>query len=482
MQNYRVVGNLLGLVFGILSLALVPPLILSYVFNEPIHYQFYIPVIVFGLIGIVSLIRRKIVKRLSIRESIFIVFIVWVSFSVLGSLPYLLGNVFNTFTDAFFETLSGFTATGSTVLTDIESVPKSMLFWRSQTHWIGGMGIVVLAIAIFPVLQGKNMLFRSEAPVTVLEDKVLPRISVVAKSYWKIYILLTVAEILFLLPAMGWFDAVTHSFASVSGGGFSPRNDSIAYFDSVYVEIVIMAFMILGATSFILHFAALHGKPRYFKNTAFKIFISVIFFAGFLVAADLYMTPDLSYSFPGAMRDGFFQVVSIVTTTGFATADFKYWPDFSIIILLLLMFVGGMSSSTSGSVKIWRYEIIIKGIRRIFHRIINPRVVENIRFNDSVVSQNQVMQVQLFTLAYIFIFIISGLLLVALGYDAATSFSSAAATLGNVGPGIGGVGPFDNFAYLSGMAKWVLSVDMLIGRLEIWTVFIIFSPGFWKKL
>ncbi len=481
-MNFRLVFQSLGRIIGLLSLAMIPPLLLSYAFHEEVHIQFIIPIVILLIISAFSFFWKHNMKELKIRESVVIVVAAWLCASFFGALPFLIDHILPSFTDAFFESLSGFTATGSTVLTDIESVPKSVLFWRSETHWLGGMGIVVLAIVIFPSFRGNYKLFSSESPTSVDEHKLFPQIAMVAKSYWKIYLLFTLFEFLLLMPVMGWFDAVTHAFGTIAGGGFSTRNTSIAFFDSLYVEVVIMIFMIAGATSFILHYQALRGKFRYFKSSSFRIFMYVLLSASILIAFNLYLINQHRLTFLSSLREAIFQVVSIITTTGFATADFKYWPDFSIFLLILLMFVGGMSASTSGSIKIWRFEIIFKEIRRIFHRILHNRAVVFLRLNGRKIEPQMVQKVQIFVIAYIFVFLISGIILTAMGYEPATSFSAVAATLGNVGPGIGAIGPFDNFNQFSDIAKWILSFDMLLGRLEIWTVLSLFIPEFWSAV
>ncbi len=416
---------------------------------------------------------------MGIKESMLIVVFSWILVSAFGSLPYLLGHVFDNFTDAFFETLSGFTATGSTVLKDIDSLPRSILFWRSETHWLGGMGIVVLGIAIFPSLAGNKTLFSSEAPVSFMDEELFPRIAVIAKSYWNVYILFTVIEALLLLPVMGWFDAVTHAFATIAGGGFSTHNASIAYFNSIYVEVVVMIFMIAGATSFILHYHALKGKFHYFKNSTFMLFMGITLVATLLVTANLYLFGDNYRNIWHTLRLAAFNVVSLITTTGFAIADFKYWPAFSILVLIILMFIGGMPASTSGSVKVTRYQIIYYNLRSIFKSFFHRTAITRIWKNGRSIDSDMVLTTQMFVLTYIFIFVISGLLLVGFGNSPATSFSAVAATLGNVGPGIGAVGPYDNFAGLSSVVKWILSCDMLLGRLEIWTLLTLVIPEFW---
>jgi len=459
---------------------MIPPLILSYTFHEKIHFHFIIPILILTVISLLSFFFKQDFKELKFKEALVIVCGAWVCSSIFGALPFVLDQILPSLSDAFFESISGFTATGSTVLTDIEVVPKSLLFWRSETHWLGGMGIVVLGIVLFPSLKGKSELFSSESPVSVSDDKLFPRIASVAKSYWRIYVLFTLIEVVLLLPVMSWFDAITHSFATIAGGGFSTRNASISYFNSLYVEVVVMIFMIAGATSFILHYHALRGRIRYLRNSSFKIFLTVLFSSSILIALNLFLINQEGISFLSYFRQSIFQVVSVITTTGFATADFKYWPDFSIYLLILLMFVGGMSASTSGSIKVWRYEIIIKEMRIRLHNILHRRAILFSSQDGKKIDPGKVLKVQTFVVAYIFAFGLSGLLLVWMGFGSSTSFTAVAATLGNVGPGIGSVGPFDNFSHFSDPAKWLLSFDMLLGRLEIWTVLSLFVPEFWS--
>lgn len=478
-MNLRSVLFSLSRILGILAVAMILPLIISIGYGEPSQMPFLIPILIMAILSLYSFFTEKPPQGLNIRESVLIVVSAWVVSSAFGAIPFLIGHVFHNFTDAFFETISGFTATGSTMLPDIDSLPKSILFWRSETHWLGGMGIVVLAIAIFPSMQRSNALFNSEAPISINEERLFPRIATIALSYWKVYVFFTIAEVFLLWPVTGWFDAVTHAFATIAGGGFSTHNESIAYFHSVYVEDVIMIFMIAGASSFVLHYHALHGKFLYFKNSSFKAFIVIIASATFLVALNLYEYYHLELTFPQALRKAAFQVVSIITTTGFATENFKYWPSFSVLVLILLMFVGGTAASTSGSIKVWRYEVLVKNFKLILHRMLHPRLIEHIRSNKKLIDESLHLRVQGFIASYILIFLFSGLVLTLFGHSMGTSFSAVAATLGNVGPGIDAVGPFDNFIGFSAVGKWLLSVDMLCGRLEIWTFFTLILPEFW---
>jgi len=469
-----------GFVLGILGLSMLPSWLLSYLYREPQHAHFLIPIILLLLLGLLARLSYRNIPVMSSREAILMVALAWVMASACGALPFIISGTIPDFSSAFFESLSGFTATGSTVLADIEAVPHSVLFWRSETHWLGGMGIVVLAIAILPALQRQRNLFSAEAPTALGEEQVFKRVAITAKSFWKVYLALSAAQFLALLPVMNWFDALTHTFSTIAGGGFSTRNASIAAFDSVYVELVVMLFMLAGATSFILHYQLLHGKIRYFRNKSFLAFMAVILFSIAAISLNRYGITEHE-SLAHIVREASFQVVSVITTTGFATTDFKFWPAMSMLVLLVLMFVGGMPASTSGSIKITRYLILFKEFRHTLYKMISPRSVAPIMVARREIKAETIISVKIFMLSYLAIFVISSGLLTAFGHSAATSFSAVAATLGNVGPGIDQVGPFDNFSVFSAPEKWLLSADMLLGRLEIWSFLAIFTTDFWRS-
>ncbi len=457
------------------------PLLISYVLGESVHSYFLIPFIISILIGISTIKNKHANTEISYREAVLLVTFAWIGISILGAMPFYLSHYFPSFVDSFFEALSGFTATGSTVLNEIEILPQSILFWRSETHWLGGMGIIVLAIVVLPKIRGNKFLFESEAPIPPEEGKLFAKTKDIAKVYWKIYVVLTLVEILFLLPVMTPVDAITHSFSSIAGGGFSTKNNSVAFFNSVYIEIILSIFMLAGATSFILHFQSfVQKKFVHWKSTTFRIFIAVISIAIITVALNLLISYKSDMSILHALRIASFQVISLITTTGFATENFKFWPQVSQIILMLMMFIGGMSASTSGSIKISRLEVLYKDIRNKFHLMLHPNAVKNVRIEGAPINPNKIEKVYLFTLLYIFVFVSVGLLLTADGNSIITSFTAVAATLGNVGPGLAAVGPFDNFAHFSIFAKLVLSFCMLVGRLEIWTVILLLSKHFWS--
>lgn len=459
---------------------MILPLSISYLYGENQHNYFLLPIAISFILGLFSIKNKYAENAITFRESVLIVVLTWISVSLFAAIPFYLSNQFPSYLDSFFEALSGFTATGSTILSDIEALPQSILFWRSEIHWLGGMGIIVLAIIVLPKIRGNKFLFEQEAPIAPEGGKLFSRTKDIAKTYWKIYIGLTLIEILFLLPVMNPIDAVIHTFSSLAGGGFSSKNNSIAYFNSIYIELVLSLFMLAGATSFILHFQAIvQRRFVHIRNTTFKIFISIIVFATLLVTTNLFLFNSTHITFLHALRISFFQVVSIITTTGFATADFKYWPQFSQLILILLMFVGGMSASTSGSIKISRLEVLFKDIKKRFKIIIHPNSVFKVIIGNNSLSDDKIEKVYLFIYAYIIVFVFAGLLLIVDGNSLATSFTAVITTLGNIGPGLDAVGPFDNFLHFSDFSKIVLSFCMLLGRLEIWGVLLLFSKYFW---
>ena len=424
---------------------------------------------------------RKAHLEVTKRDAYVIVTSGWTLFSLFGTLPFLISGAIPNFTNAFFETISGFTTTGASILNDIESLSHGILFWRSLTQWLGGMGIIVLSLVILPVLGiGGMQLFVAEVPGPT-PDKLHPRVKETAKRLWSIYVIFTVAEILLLwLGDMNLFDAVCHSFTTMATGGYSTKQASIAYWDSPYIHYVITLFMFLAGTNFSLSYFALHLRFRkVFRNEEFRYYLG--FVAGFtlLVSLGLYfhegVGPERSF------RESIFQVVSIITTTGYVTADYMAWVPALTVLIFVLMFFGGSGGSTGGGPKIMRIMILLKNSTQELKRLIHPNAVIPVRINKSAVEGEVVTNVLAFIALYGVIAIISMIIMSALGCDFETSIGSVAATLGNIGPGIGGVGPVENYADLGGAAKWFLSLLMLVGRLELFTVLILFSPAFWKK-
>ncbi|MBE9491786.1 MAG: TrkH family potassium uptake protein [Bacteroidetes bacterium] len=424
--------------------------------------------------------RGNINKHIGKREGYIIVSLTWVIVSLFGTLPFLISGAIPEFTDAFFETMSGFTTTGASILTDVESLPKGLLFWRSMTHWVGGMGIIVLTIAILPMLGiGGMQLYAAEMPGPT-KDKLHPRITQTAKRLWGIYLILTIAETILLVSGgMNLFDALCHTFGTLATGGFSTQNTSIAGY-SPFIQYVIIVFMILAGTSFTLHYFALHGQlKKIWRNEEFRYFIYLIFFSGLIITLSLTI---LSVEpIEKAIRDSLFQVVSIITTTGYITANYMLWPGVLWFIIFMLMFVGGMAGSTGGGIKVVRQLLLFKNSTLELKRLIHPNAIIPVRLSGKVVSGDIIYKIMAFFLIYMIIFVFGTLFMSILGLDFESAIGSTVATLGNIGPGIGMVGPGDNYAEIPIIGKWFLSFLMLLGRLELFTILILFSKAFWKK-
>ncbi len=418
-------------------------------------------------------------KNVGKREGYLIVALTWVTISVFGTLPFLFSGAITNYTDAFFETISGFTTTGATILENIETLPKSILYWRAMTHWIGGMGIIVLTVAILPFLGiGGLQLMIAEMP-GITPDKLHPRITETAKRFWGIYVIFTMAEILLLwFGEMNFFESVCHSFATMATGGFSTRNASIAAFGP-YSQYVIIFFMFLAGTNFTLHYFALHRQfKKVISNEEFKVYFWIVTILTIFIAIGLFLSENLSPE--NSIRNSLFTVTSILTTTGFVTSDYSIWPSFLWMLIFAIMFIGGSAGSTGGGVKIIRILLLIKNSLLEMKRSIHPQAIIPVKYNKKSVSQQLIFNVMAFFLIYFIIFSTGTLVLSMFGYDFLTSVGASIATLGNIGPGIGGVGPVDNYAFFSIPSKWILSFLMLLGRLELFTILIVLSPAFWK--
>ncbi len=418
---------------------------------------------------------------ISQREGMAIVTLGWIVVGIFGALPFYLGGEIPVFTDALFESVSGFTTTGSSILDNIEDLSKGMLFWRSLIQWLGGMGIIVLSVAILPFLGvGGMQLYKAEVPSPVV-DKLRPRISDTAKILWKVYLLFTVAETILLLSGgMSFYDAVCHSLTTMPTGGFSPKNTSIAHYNSVYFDAVIILFMVLAGINFSLHYQMLRGKPlAFWRDSECRFFLGVT--AAFILLISLNIYGDIYATIGEALRFASFQVASIITTTGYATADYELWPAMSQILLLFCMILGASAGSTGGGVKCLRIRLCIKFCYKELFTLIHPRAVTRIKIGGKPVEDDVIQSVMGFLALYMGLFAFSAVLLSAMGVDWLTSFGAVAATIGNIGPGFGLVGPTENFAALPYMVKWVLIACMLIGRLEIFTVIILLAPEFWRK-
>ncbi len=420
---------------------------------------------------------------LRIREAFAVVSVGWVVASLFGSLPFLLSGAIPSFTDAFFETMSGFTTTGATILRDIEALPHGLLLWRSLTQWIGGLGIILLSVAILPFLGvGGMQLFQAEVPGLTVE-KLTPRISQTARILWLIYIVLTIAETsLLMFGGMGFFDAINHSFTTLSTGGFSTKNASIAHFRSAYVEWVMIVFMFLAGVNFTLHFRFLQAKlnPRtYGRDNEFSFFIMVLFGAAAFIL--LGIPASVIGDVGERVRAAVFQAVSIATTTGYITSDYELWAPAAQLILLLMMFNGGSAGSTAGGIKIVRVLILLRNGLSQMKMLIHPKAVIPVRLNGRAVETEVIVDILAFLMLYITVFVVATILMAALGLDMISAAGSVAAALGNIGPGLGSVGATDHYAHVPFIGKWVLSFCMLIGRLELFTVLVLFSVAFWKR-
>ena len=423
--------------------------------------------------------RKRKGQRLNHREGVITICLSWLVLSVFGGLPFLLSKCVPNFTDAFFEALSGFTTTGSTILTNIEMVPKDILLWRSMTQWIGGLAIIVFAVALIPFLSvGGMQLFMTEMN-GINYDKLHPRIMHTAKRIWGLYLFFTLLETLLLYWGdMDWFDALCHSLTTISSGGFSTRTSSISGYSN-YSQIVITFFMILSGCNFTLLLITLVRNPMaLFKNEEFKHFLIMILGIGTLMAVALVFLEQLSVG--NAVRSAFFSVASVLTTTGFFVCDYTLWPVGLWSVLMLLMFIGACSGSTSGGIKIIRHLIFTKNAFLELKRIIHPNAVIPVKINKKSISKSVIFKTMTFVFMYFFIFVIGTIILLTLGIDFNTSVGASLATLSNLGTGIGSVGPFGTYAFLPQAAKWVLAIFMLMGRVELFTLISIFSKNFWK--
>ena len=482
-MRWSFILNITGMLIIFLGICMIFPLFFGLYFKD----QSVIPLaqsmgitIGFGL-SLMICFRRGKVEYISHREGMAIVAVGWTAIGFFGAFPFYLGAEFSTFVDAFFESVSGFTTTGSSILTNIDAVSKGLLFWRSFIQWLGGMGIIVLSVAILPFLGvGGMQLYKAEVPSPV-PDKLKPRIRDTATVLWKVYALISLAQVfLLMIGGMDLYDALCHAFTTMPTGGFSTKSASIAHFDSVYFDTVIIIFMLMAGINFSLHYQFLRGKPLVFwRDSECRFFLGAVLFLIIIVTFNIYGT--VYETIGRAFRYGTFQVVSIVTTTGYATADFELWPPMSQLILLLCMFLGASAGSTGGGMKCLRVMLALKYCYKELFSLIHPRAVKHIKIGGMPVHEDVVRSVLGFMGLYVGLFAFSSVLIASMGVDLITSVASVAATIGNIGPGLGMVGPTDNFAHIPYLGKWVLIWCMLLGRLEIYTVIILFVPEFWRK-
>ncbi len=485
MVNFKVVGYIMGILLIIegIFIAIAVPVALLY--QEIIWKSILLSAFITSFSGLILWwYFRTNNKKLGKREGYLIVTIGWILFSVFGALPFVLSGSIESYTDAFFETMSGFTTTGASILSanEIDLLPFGLHFWRSLIQWLGGMGIIVLSLVVLPALGiGGMQLFVAEVPGPT-PDKLHPRVKETAKILWGIYFGITLILVLLLWAGeMNLFDALTHSFATMATGGFSTKGDSIAFFQTGYTHYIISIFMIIAGMNFTLAYLGFQRKfSPIWKNEELRWYLGIIL-AFTLVITFLLLLSDKSYSTESAFRHSLFQVASIITTTGFATQDYLKWIPASWVLLMVLMFIGGSAGSTAGSIKVVRIILVIKNGFLELKRIIHPNAIIPVRLDKQAMHPKMISNVLSFVTVYILIVIIGIVVISLLGHDLETSIGSVATTLGNIGPGLGEVGPAGNFGHFCIFGKWFFSFLMLIGRLELFTVLILLSPAFWKK-
>jgi len=482
-MNYRTILNILGVLLIFEGLSLLLPLPFSLYYGDgdarAIICSAIICLVTGGLVFLLT--RSRSGKDLGIREGFVIVGSGWTILAAFGALPFVLSGAIPSYTDAFFETISGFTTTGASILTNTEALPHGVLFWRSLTHWLGGMGIIVLSLAILPILGvGGMQLYKAEVPGPS-PDKLSPRIRDTAKILWGVYFFLSALLTgLLLLGGMTLFDALCHTFGAMATGGFSTKNASIGHYNSQYIDIIITLFMFVAGTNFTLHYAFLRGNFKsYWKDREFLFYFKFSILMILLITGIVYIYNfhDLTKS----LRVAAFQVISIITTTGYGTNDYEQWHGAGQLLMLLLMFVGGCAGSTGGSIKIIRIMIVMKQGVLELRKLLHPNAYMPMRLGGRVIQPDVVSDVLGFFIIYMITFVAGSVILSAFGLDLLTASSSVAATLGNIGPGLGNIGPTDNFSFIPSGGKWFLSFFMLIGRLELYTILILFVPEFWKK-
>lgn len=480
-MRFENIVHVLGLLLVFLAITMLLPIPFSLYYADGDHPSFLITAAITFAAGFAAYKLTKIKGEVRAREGFAIVTFGWTSFAVFGCLPFLLSGQITSVTDAFFETMSGFTTTGATILTDIEAMPAGLLFWRSLTHWLGGMGIIVLSLAILPFLGvGGMQLFKAEVPGPV-PDKLAPRVTETAKILWMVYMVISLLETaLLMIGGMNLFDALCHSFGTMATGGFSTKNASIGHYGSAYIEYVVTFFMLLAGTSFALHYRFLKGEWKtYFGSRELRLFIGMVIGATILIGADVFIHNINNIEL--AFRKSIFQVVAILTTTGYGSADYEQWSFTSQFILFLFMFIGGCAGSTGGGMKVVRFYVLIQFVRAEIKRLLHPSAVIPVRVGGNTVPRETVTNILGFLVLMMVLFVTGVVVMTGLGLDLVTAFGAVVASLGNIGPGLGGVGPTDSYAQIPIVGKWFLAFLMLAGRLELYTVLILFAPSYWRK-
>lgn len=479
-MNRRMIKYIIGKMLGVEALVLLAPALISMIYGEKCYTAF---LITSGILFVLYLlIGRKAPKNTTIygKEGLVIVASAWMLWSAFGALPFCISGAIPNYVDALFETVSGFTTTGSTILQNIDVLPKGINFWRCLTHWIGGMGVLVF-VMVLTSLDDKNSMHLMRAEVPGPEaDKLVPKARNTAQILYGMYLVLTVLEVIFLLcGGMNLYDAVIHSFSTAGTGGFSNRGSSIAFYDSAYIDGVITVFMILFGINFNLYFFLLVKDIKsVFKDEEMRTYLKIIGISIAIITLNIvhiYGTPLKAFRYAA------FQVASVITTTGFATADFNLWPELSKCILLTIMVIGACGGSTGGGMKVSRWIILLKSVKREIHRMLHPKAISLVKINEKKVSDETTHGVYIYFIAYVLILIMSVLVISIDNFDFTTTFTSVLTTLNNVGPGLEKVGPIENFYNFSVLSKLMFCVDMLVGRLEIFPFLMLFSPSVWRR-
>lgn len=479
-MNNKMIVYIIAKMLGVEGAVLLIPAFVAFLYGESDVIQFLIVSAVLGAIFFIFGRKRPENKVIYAKEGIVIVGLAWILWSLFGALPFVLTGSIPSYVDAFFETVSGFTTTGSTILTDIEALPKGVAFWRSLTHWIGGMGVLVFVMMLTSLDDEHSMhLMRAEVPGPEA-DKLVPKARATARILYLMYFVLTAAEVVFLMfGGMSFYDALLHSFSTAGTGGFSNRNASVAYYDSAYIDGVITVFMILFGVNFNLYFLIrLKNWKDALKNEELHAYLGIIAGAVAIVTVNIL---GIYGNIVHAFRYASFQVASVITTTGFCTADFNLWPELSKVVLLCIMVIGACAGSTGGGIKVSRFLILVKSIKQEVRRMLHPKAVTIVKINGKRVGNDTIRSVYIYFISYILVMMVSILLVSINNFDFATTFSSVLTTLNNVGPGISMVGPVENFHMFSPLSKLVFCMDMLLGRLEIFPYLLLMSPELWRR-
>ena len=478
-MNYRMISSTLGRVIGIEAVLLLLPLATAAIYGENIYPFLYTIVITAAFSGLLLLFKPR-TRELYSREGFVIVALSWILMSAFGALPFVFSGDIPRYIDAFFETVSGFTTTGASILPDVEAMGRGCMFWRCFTHWVGGMGVLVFMMAVLPMSGEHSMhILRAEVPGPTV-GKLVPRARKTARILYVIYMVMTAILVIMLCcGGMSLFDSLMHSFATAGTGGFSNYAKSVGAFNSAYVDIVITVFMLLFAVNFNLYFYAITGKLRAaLGSRELWVFTAVVLFAGVTIGVNI--APEYGGFFP-ALRYSFFQVGTIISTTGFATTDFNLWPQYSRWVLVLLMFIGACAGSTGGGIKVSRIMLLCKSSAAEIGKLLHPRSVQRVRLDGRVVDDKTIQSASSFFFLYMFILLLTTLLLTVDGFDMETNFTAVLSCLSNIGPGLSLVGPTGSFAMFSDVSKIALSACMLLGRLEIFPILILFVPSLWAK-